>query len=110
MRKTLARKLSDISSRQDQKLSPAGPPRSAAPAMARWKAWECRLGIPGITGPAARGRLPAALPGWSGDVPVVGDVEAHVPGPALRQQRPLAEQHLHFAPSPVPLSRLVPGD
>ena len=36
-------------SRQAQK-SPL-PARSAQPAMARWKAWECRFGMPGRTGP-----------------------------------------------------------
>jgi hypothetical protein len=44
--------------RQVQKLSsPPDPPCAAcsvSPAMARWKAWECRLGMPGSTGPAAR--------------------------------------------------------
>ena len=43
-----------ITSRQVQKLSSAGPARSVSPAIARWKAWLCRLGMPGTTGPAAR--------------------------------------------------------
>ena len=50
-----------ITSRQVQKLSSAEPMRSASPAMARWKAWECVLLMPGSTGPplsSASPRLP----------------------------------------------------
>ena len=38
-----------ISSRQVQKLSARSDPRSAIPAIARWKEWEWILGIPGRT-------------------------------------------------------------
>ena len=40
-----------ITSRQVQKLSAAGPRVSARPAMPRWKAWLCRLGMPGSATP-----------------------------------------------------------
>ena len=50
--------------RQLQKLSSAWPRYSVSPAKARWKACECRLGMPGITGPAAVGTpAGAAAPG-----------------------------------------------
>src|SRR5260221_2389595 len=45
-------------SRQLQKLSWASARYSVRPAKARWKACECRLGMPGSTGPGARGALP----------------------------------------------------
>lgn len=32
-----------------QKLSDGFPATSVNPAIARWKAWECRFGIPGTT-------------------------------------------------------------
>ena len=43
-----------ITSRQVQKLSPPGPARSVSPAIARWKAWLCRFGIPGSAMPPMR--------------------------------------------------------
>src|SRR5437762_943483 len=44
-----------IASRHVQKSSVGWPRNSARPAMARWNACECTLGMPGITGPWARG-------------------------------------------------------
>src|SRR6185312_4019901 len=43
-----------ISSRHAQKLSPSGPARCVRPAIARWNAWECRFGMPGMAGPFKR--------------------------------------------------------
>ena len=40
-----------ITSRQVQKLSACGPRRSASAAIARWKAWQCRFGRPGMAMP-----------------------------------------------------------
>ena len=47
-------------SRQPQK-SPPPPARSAQPAIARWKACECRFGMPGRTGPVRIDALRASV-------------------------------------------------
>ena len=40
--------------RQVQKLSCPSPDRSVSPAAARWWAWLCRLGMPGMAAPGRR--------------------------------------------------------
>ncbi len=47
----MRRAKSYMRSRQVQKLSADGPRVSVSPAMARWKAWLCRLGRPGTPMP-----------------------------------------------------------
>ncbi|CAI8834295.1 hypothetical protein EMIT0P260_20340 [Pseudomonas sp. IT-P260] len=53
-----------IRSRQVQKLSLGLPATSASPAIARWKAWECRLGMPGSSGPLSRSAPSAVESAW----------------------------------------------
>src|SRR5690606_6743121 len=62
-----------ITVRQVQKLSSAPasvpcPTRSVSPAMARWKAWLCRFGIPGIIGPDSHSASPCAVSGLTDEM------------------------------------------
>ncbi|MNE46499.1 hypothetical protein D3C80_1408420 [compost metagenome] len=54
-----------IRSRQVQKLSFGLPATSARPAMARWNACECRLGMPGSSGPLMRSAPSALALAWT---------------------------------------------
>ena len=81
-----------ISLRQVQKLSSPAPSSvpvcSVSPAMARWKAWLWRLGMPGMTGPAARKAAPGAWPSFTAAIsPRGAKLDQHILGPALGQQR-----------------------
>src|ERR1700676_1369669 len=49
--------------RQLQKLPGSRSAASASPAMARWNAWLCRLGMPGSTGPSSRSAPDGSAPG-----------------------------------------------
>src|SRR5690606_22416165 len=53
-------------SRQVQNESSGLPWRSAMPAIARWNAWECRLGMPGSV------RMAASSPGHRGNARIAG--------------------------------------
>jgi hypothetical protein len=65
--------------RQVQKLSRADNRYSVFPAMARWNAWLCALGMPGTTMPSMRsaGGKPVASPAVSRRAAETAADEAH---------------------------------
>ncbi len=71
----------------------AGPRRSASAAMPRWKAWLCRFGMPGSAMPAMCSAPRACAPGVTRAIAPSSIRDAHVVGPARRQQRVIEEQH-----------------
>ena len=74
-------------SRQVQKESASlAAPRSVRPAMARWKAWLCRLGRPGSTTPETRWASPRPGSSRPSDEAVV-DRDHEVAPPAVGRQR-----------------------